>query len=340
MNKHHRKPKAVALFSNGLDSILAVKTAIEIGIEVVAVHFTTPCSNPPPRKEHIGDFKDPRTSCRTLGVELKHIYLENDYIEIIKRPEHGSGSVMNPCIDCKILFLKKAREFMEEIGADFLITGEVVGQRPMSQTKPILRRIEKQSGCEGMILRPLCGKLLPPTKAELEGLVDRQKLLNFSGRSRQPQINLAESYGLKDYPGSAGGCLLTDPEYGKRLSDLMEYKPDFNAHDLKLLKYGRHFRYSGIKIIVGRHERDNNFIESLFDREIETMLEAVDYNSPLTIVETLTDNDVIIAAARLTARYCDGKREPEVRVQATTAGRKETIVVTPIDDEELTPLRI
>jgi tRNA-uridine 2-sulfurtransferase len=199
--------KAISLISGGLDSTLATKVVMDLGVDVLAANFVSPfcqCS----RKD--GCRHEARFVSEQLNIPLRIVNATDDFLEMLKKPKHGYGSNMNPCIDCRILMLKKSKELMDEVGASFLITGEVLGQRPMSQRRDAMRTIEKEAGVTGLVLRPLSAKLLEPTIPEEKGWVDREKLLDISGRSRKPQMKMAEDFNIKDYPCPAGGCLLTD----------------------------------------------------------------------------------------------------------------------------------
>ncbi|MEW6170880.1 MAG: 7-cyano-7-deazaguanine synthase, partial [Candidatus Omnitrophota bacterium] len=242
--------KAVALLSGGLDSTLATKLMQEQGIYLLALNFKTPfclCDG----KSSKGCINHAKAVADNLGIDFKIINVTDDFLKILKKPKHGFGSCMNPCIDCRILKFRKAKEIMQEIGASFIITGEVLGQRPMSQHKKSLNLIDKESDLEGFVLRPLSAKLLPETIPEKNKWVCRDKLLSYNGRTRKPQIALAKKFNIKDYPCPAGGCLLTDPGFARRLKDLLKYdKLDLN--NIELLKVGRHFRLnSEAKLIVG-----------------------------------------------------------------------------------------
>ncbi|MCX6750308.1 MAG: hypothetical protein NTZ83_02540, partial [Candidatus Pacearchaeota archaeon] len=248
--------KAIGLLSGGLDSTLAVKLMMNQGIEVTALNFITPfctCTRKGCRHEASRIAKE-------FVIKIKVISVKEDYIEMVRNPKHGYGKNMNPCIDCRILMLKKAKEYMKEISASFLFTGEVLGQRPMSQRKNAMKIIEKEAGLEGLILRPLSARFLEPTIPEREGLVNRERMLNIRGRWRKPQMELAEEFGIEDYQCPAGGCRLTDPQFAKRVKEAFEHDED-GIQDMNLLKYGRHFRLpSGAKVIVGRNEEENSII--------------------------------------------------------------------------------
>lgn len=246
--------KAVALLSGGLDSRLAIRVIQEQGIDVFAANYVT-CFCTCTAK---GSCKsEARRACEELGVPLKVFSTTREFLEILKHPRHGYGRNMNPCVDCRILMFRKAKEYMEEIGASFLVTGEVLGQRPMSQRRDAMRLIDREAGVEGLVLRPLCAKHLSITTPEREGWVDREKLLAISGRSRKEQMRLAESYDMRDYPCAAGGCLLTNEGFANKVRDLLAHK-DADVNDVALLKVGRHFRLpGGGKAVVGKDQEQN-----------------------------------------------------------------------------------
>jgi tRNA U34 2-thiouridine synthase MnmA/TrmU len=241
---------------------------IHQGIAVIAVHFTSPFCNCTSKKA--GCKNQAVKVAREFGIPIRVIHKGMDYMKIVQNPPHGHGRGMNPCIDCRIYMLKKVKEMMAENEASFVVTGEVLGQRPMSQHRAAIRKIEKESGMEGLILRPLSAQHFPPTVPEQAGIVDRQKLLALSGRSRKPQIELAGRLGVKDYPCPAGGCLLTDRVIACRLKDLFAHVPDYRMEDLLLLKNGRHFRLSPVlKLILGRNKEENEMIQVLARSEME-----------------------------------------------------------------------
>jgi len=250
------KVKAIALMSGGLDSLLAAKVIAEQGVEVQGVCFVMSFAS-----RDINRFENRvRKTADNAGIPLKMVDISEEFIEILGKPEHGYGANMNPCIDCKILMLRRAKKMMEEESADLVVTGEVLGERPMSQRRDALNIIQKGSGLNGYLLRPLSAKILDETIPEQEGKIDRDKLYDFSGRGRTPQFELAKKFGITEYFTPAGGCLLTDPLFSKRLKDLMKNE-GLSAKNIKLLKQGRHFRIdSKTKVIVGRDEDDNEKI--------------------------------------------------------------------------------
>lgn len=250
------KIKAVALFSGGLDSILAIKIIQAQGIEVIGVNFKSPFFG----------LDKALVIAKDLNVNLEVIDITEELLKILKEPKHGFGKNMNPCIDCHALMFKKAGEYMTKIGAFFILSGEVLGERPMSQNRSSLSIIERESGFEGRILRPLSALLLPETIPEKEGLVERNKLLDISGRSRKRQIELAANMGIENYPSPAGGCKLTEPAFSKRLKDLFTQEK-YSLEEIELLKLGRHFRLGrDVKLVVGRNKNENEKIQKFFSR--------------------------------------------------------------------------
>ncbi|MCM8786782.1 MAG: hypothetical protein NC935_01870 [Candidatus Omnitrophica bacterium] len=303
--------KAIALLSGGLDSILATKLILEQGIKIEAINFFTifcTCS----RKN--ASCLASKSAADKLGIPLKVFEVSKEYLEIIKKPKHGYGSQMNACIDCRIFIFKKAKEYMKERDASFLITGEVLGERPFSQRKDALMIIEKEASLEGLILRPLSAKLLKPTIPEKKGWVAREKLLAIQGRCRRPQIQLARQFSINDYPCPAGGCLLTDPGFSKRLRDLMEHNPNFELNDVQLLKVGRHFRFSpNTKLIVGRNEQENQKLLSLAKPQ-DLCFYPKDLKGPVAIGRGEFSSDLIYIAASILARYCDSVDDKPIKI--------------------------
>jgi len=257
---HAVNRKAVALISGGLDSILAARVIMEQGFDIIGLYFSSAFS-----KSHGNEHTTHAAQVsKAIGIDLRIMDLGQDYIDLVRNPVHGYGKNANPCIDCKIFMLKKAREVMQELNSSFVITGEVLGQRPMSQRRDTLHIIERDANMRDMILRPLSAKLLAPTKAELDNTIDREKLLSISGRSRTVQLKLAERYGISGYSTPAGGCLLTDKNFSAKLRDLFEDKASIDPNDIKLLTVGRHYRIdAGVKIVIGRDNNENNVLMSL-----------------------------------------------------------------------------
>lgn len=321
--------KAIALLSGGLDSMLAVKLIQEQGIEVIGVCFTSPFFGPE-RAKHAAE---------ELGIQLHIVDLTEEIIPIVKEPKYGYGRNMNPCIDCHTLMVKKAGELMRKLGASFIITGEVLGERPKSQNPTALHIVARDSGLDGYLLRPLSAKLLPPTIPEEKGWVDRERLMGIKGRSRKPQMALAERHGLVDYPTPAGGCLLTDPGFSRRLRELLSENPIPEASDLSLLRYGRHFRSEeGARIVVARNRNENIPIMELA-RPGDYLIQVKDAPGPRTLVRgrEITEKSLEVAAA-LTVRYSrarESERSTAV-VSKMGEGSKQEITLERAKVQELT----
>jgi tRNA U34 2-thiouridine synthase MnmA/TrmU len=327
--------KAVALFSGGLDSILAVKLIREQRIEVRGVNFKTPFFG----------LDKTYAAIKNLDIDLEIIDITQELLEILRNPKHGFGKNMNPCIDCHALMFKKAGEYMTRIGASFILSGEVLGERPMSQNRNSLNIIERESGFEGRILRPLSALLLAETIPEKEGLVERNKLLNISGRSRKRQIELAAKMGIEDYPSPAGGCKLTEPAFSKRLRDLFT-QGVFSLEEIELLKLGRHFRLSrDIKLVVGRNKEENKQLLNFFQNE-DFLFEAKNLKGPVSLLKkgSRVNNELIDKSCRITARYCDRNEEENEEVDISYYSKSKELVrtmkVKPLIEDELEILRI
>ena len=337
--RHSSRPvKAVALYSGGLDSTLAILAVLRQGIEVKAVTFLNHFGCDISDKSSCS--KDPFSAAEKFGFEVKLCHLADKFIGIVKNPKFGHGRNMNPCVDCRILMLKEAGEFMAMTGAEFLITGEVLGQRPMSQRRDALDIIDREAGLRGLILRPLCAKLMKPTKMEESGTVNRDLLYDFSGRSRKPQMALAAEFGLTDYPAPAGGCLLTEPNYSFRLRELLDHEPDPSLEDLALLRLGRHFRVSrDCKIIVGRNRSENEALLSLAAGK-SVRLRVEDYASPVVLVQGRATEEIIRTAASLCARYSDARHLNEIDVKVTEGSRVFTLSVAPAGEDLIEQYKI
>jgi tRNA U34 2-thiouridine synthase MnmA/TrmU len=271
--------KAILLFSDGLDSLLAGLLLKKLRIEIIAVRFITPFfgwkykENPEPFYQKIKELS---------FEEGLIIDLTQEFLEVLKKPEYGYGDYANPCIDCKILMLRKAKELMQEKEADFIATGEVVGQRPMSQNKNTLELIEKKAVVKGILLRPLSAKLLSPTEPEKNGIVDRNQLLAIRGRKRTLQLELAKNWGIKEIPSPSGGCLLTDPQIGERVLKVLKERRTLNYETAQLLVLGRHFMEEGLWIVLGRNQEENQKIEKIAKNKFS--LFKLDVPSPTAVV--------------------------------------------------------
>ena len=292
----------LGLVSGGLDSLIACLLIKLQGIKVIGLNFKSPfcisenSSNASAYSLNLFNEK--------LGINVHTLSIEDTYLKMISNPKYGYGKNLNPCIDCRIYFLKKAKEFQEEIGADFIFTGEVLNQRPKSQHLKALKIVEKESDLEGKLLRPLSALLLEPTIYEKQGLIDRSKLLGIKGRSRKIQLDMAKKYNLfKEYYAS-GGCLLTDKHFVNRMRDYLRFNELLKIDDINILKYGRHFRYKQTKIIVGRNESENKILLNL-KKPDDFIMEAKDDVGPITIIQGPIDDEIVNYAAMLTLRYSD-----------------------------------
>ncbi len=303
MERQKSMPKScLVLFSGGLDSILACKVLQEQGLRVTALKFITPFFSYELRnKEKAEKYKEKVR--QNYGIDLEIIDITDDYLKMVTAPSHGYGRYLNPCIDCKIMMVKKALSLLEDFGASFVATGEVLGQRPMSQRRDTLRIIERDSGAEGILLRPLSARHLKETIPEQEGLVDRQKLPSITGRSRKEQMRLAKKYGIKDYPAPAGGCVLADPILSVRFKKIFSMWPDFTPKDCVVAQVGRHFLLPGGSwLIVGRNKSENETLSSLKEPS-DIVIKAQDRPGPICLLKRLKDGKDKEIAAAICARY-------------------------------------
>ena len=336
MTDQNKQTTALALYSGGLDSTLACRVVAAQGINVVAVKFVTPFFGYELLKiqdQYIQKIKE------TSGINVILRDLTVPYLELLKNPAHGYGKNFNPCIDCKIFLLSEAKKMMPEIGASFLVTGEVVGQRPMSQRRDTLRIIERESGCEGILVRPLCAKNLVPTQAEIDGLIDRQQLLDFSGRTRKPQMQLAEKYGITDYPSPAGGCILTDPILSLRIQEYYETKKKIIPEDILLMMVGRQFKFpSGAWLAVGRNQSENFKIADLRQPD-DWLLEPRDIPGPSAILRYSSEPEEVEMAASIVVRYSkkSAGENGHAVVIAEQNGTREIFDKHPLDDAVFEP---
>ena len=336
--------KAVALISGGLDSLLAARLMLEQGIHVEGINFYTGfCVEGHTHAIRKKDKKKPKRnnalwSAEQLGIKLHIVDIIEEYKDIVINPRHGYGANLNPCLDCKIFMVSKARQWMEDNGFDFIISGEVIGQRPMSQRKHLLPVVVRESGADDRLLRPLCAKNLAPTLPEREGWVDRDRLLDFHGRNRKPQMALAKQFGFEDYASPSGGCcFLTDANYAKKLADLWQarHEKKYELDDIMLLKVGRHIRPKpNYKLIVSREEGENKFLSGY--RKNFTHIETTSCGGPLTLIDGVTTEEDIETASRIVARFSQGKNEDSVTVKITHInGDEKTVNVLPMPPSEI-----
>ena len=330
-NSVSKKVSALGLCSGGLDSILAALVLRKQGIEVAWITFETPFFAP----------DKARRAARMIDIPLIVENITPVYLEMLKNPNCGYGKYMNPCLDCHALMFRQAGKAMQAQGFDFLFSGEVMGQRPMSQTKPSLRYVEKNSGFDGYILRPLSAKRLPETIPEKKGLVDREQLLDITGRSRKRQIQLAKEWGVESYPAPAGGCLLTDKGYTTRLKELFDRQQDYTETELNLLKHGRHFRLAnGAKLIVGRMQKDNENIQKLFNPQTDTLVKVRRFPGPLGLVPNRSDTATVSLAAAVCAGYSQAPNGQAVDVAVKGVKGVQTIRVLPVAPGDVKKLLI
>jgi len=320
--------KALALLSGGLDSTLTLKLALDLGVKVEAVNFVSPfclC-----RKGGCGAYD----VAKNFDVPLKTVNVGTEYLRVVRRPKFGYGKNMNPCIDCRIFMLKKAKQIARKTGASFILTGEVLNQRPMSQHREALYLIEREAGLEGGILRPLSARLLRETAAEQKGLIDRDRLLSIKGKSRKKQIELAEKLSVKDYACPSGGCLLTYREFAKKLRDLFGHKKRVSLKDMQMLKVGRHFRFGKNKIVVGRNENENKILGQMRAKN-DYCFEVQGCGSPITILQGPKAGKAVEKAAGLTAFYSDQKvGKVHVAFGKESLNRSLTVLVPGKEDVE------
>jgi tRNA-uridine 2-sulfurtransferase len=333
-----RKGRAFSLLSGGLDSLLATRLIMDQGIEVVALHFITPFFGYQKKGQ---EARYQERWERLYGIHARVIDVGDEYLRVLRNPRYGYGKNFNPCIDCKIFLFSRAKAMMEEEKMDFLISGEVLGQRPMSQRRDAMRIVERDSGTEGVLLRPLCAQLLKPTRPELEGLVGREKLLAITGRGRKPQMELAERMGVRHYPAPAGGCLLTDPELANRFRKYFRQSPLITVEEILLLQVGRHFRLSEERhLVVGRREEENQRLLDL-SREEDTLLRVRGIPGPLGLLRGLAFEEDLKLAASIVARYSRAKNQEKVEVQygKNREDFRGLLRVPPARDEQIPTLR-
>lgn len=332
-----RSVRAIALLSGGLDSTLAAAIVKHAGIEVVGLTVKYFVNADERRAEKIAQ------TARALRIELRTLDLSVEHLEVIKHPRHGYGCAVNPCIDCRIFMLQHAKRIMEEEGAQFVVTGEVLGQRPMSQHRGAMEVVARESGLDDRLLRPLSANLLPDSLPVREGWIKRETLFAISGRSRQEQVAIAAQLGITDYPQPAGGCILTDKAYGARLRDAFSHvgKDAMGIDEFVILRFGRQFRLSGsVKLFVGRNERENEMLGTLAGGRY--LLDPTEVMGPLALIEGEPSEDEIQLAAAITARYCDHVGGTPVSLRLSQGEEARVIEAIPLasDDPRLVSLRI
>ncbi len=323
--------KAIGLVSGGLDSLIALKLILDQGTDVTALYFTSP---------FFGKNKDKvKKIVEELGAKFKQVNISREFIDVVRNPEHGYGKNLNPCIDCKIFMLRKAKQIMKRMKADFVFTGEVLGQRPMSQNNNALKLIQKESGLGDYLLRPLSAKILPKTVPEQNKLINKNKLLDIQGRQRKRQLELAKKYKIKDYSTPAGGCLLTNEGYANKLKDLLDHDSDCSVEDIKILKIGRHFRLDDkTKVIIGRNEQDNDQLLQ-FKKNNDIVLEAKDAVGPVSLLRGAFSKRSLRLASMMTARYSDDINK-KVKIAYSFGKNKRKITVPKINKKQLEKYRI
>jgi tRNA-uridine 2-sulfurtransferase len=332
------KTRALSLLSGGLDSLLATRLVMSQGIEVVGLHFITPFFGYE-KKGQERAYTDRMSA--DYGIEARVIDVGEEYFQILRHPRYGYGKNFNPCVDCKIFLFSKAKAMLEEEKADFLVTGEVIGQRPMSQRRDTLRIVERDSGTDGLLLRPLCAKNLKPTRPEDLGMVDRDKLLGLSGRGRKPQIRLAQEFGIKDYPAPAGGCVLTDPILARRIRSFFDRHPTVRVNEVLRLQVGRHFllRDEGW-LVLGRDQEENDKLEGLWEEE-DQFLKITGIPGPLGLLRGRGNPEQIEQAGAVLAHYSKAKKEDQTEVIYGPRSNHLpfSLTVQPAREEQIAPLR-
>ena len=316
--------KALALFSGGLDSTLAMKLIIDQGIEVTAININTGFGSTKDRREHMENM------CRQVGAKLRIVDIQDEYLQdVLFDPKYGYGKHFNPCIDCHAKMFEVAKRMMKDEGASFLISGEVMGQRPMSQNKEALQTVLDESNCDGLLLRPLSAKRLKPTIPEIEGWVDRERLEGIFGRNRERQLQMAKEFGLKDFESPGGGCLLTDENFAVKMWDYIKYDT-FERADIPVMKYGRHLRLQdGAKLVVGRNKEENEPLQNI-DNPKYIHIKTVGIPGPHSLLRKNASQADKELAAKIILTYT--KALPNEEYALDFEG--ETIFATPFESRD------
>jgi tRNA-uridine 2-sulfurtransferase len=339
-----KQRRAIALISGGLDSMLAAKTIMEQSIHVEGINFFTGfCVEGHTHAiRETANAKPKRNNslwvAEQLGIKLHIVDVIEEYKNVLINPKHGYGAHMNPCLDCKVFMVNKAKQWLLENGFDFIITGEVIGQRPMSQRKATMPIVAKESGADDLLVRPLCAKNLPPTLPEREGWIDREKLHAISGRSRKPQMEMAAQFGFEDYAQPAGGCcFLTDKNYSAKLVDLWQAQgnKNYELDDVMLLKVGRHIRpAANFKLIIAREEGEGRFLQG-YKKDFISMY-CASHPGPLVLIDGLPSAEDLYLAAGITARYGQGRNAEQVEIHITSKdGSERSIQVKPLNKKDM-----
>jgi tRNA U34 2-thiouridine synthase MnmA/TrmU len=322
--------RVFSVFSGGLDSMLASELIRVQGLDVLALFFETPFFTSQRAKK----------SANAMNLPFRSVDITARHLEIVKRPRHGYGGNMNPCIDCHSLMFRIAGEMLEQEGADFVVSGEVLGQRPMSQNKKALSLIAIESGLNGLLLRPLSARLLSPTLPEKRGWVNRDLLMDFQGRSRKPQMELARKMNIHKYPTPAGGCLLTDKLFSRRLRDLLDKKKEARVREIEALKLGRHFRLTeDVKLVVGRNRAENEALHGLSDKT-DLLFTSVSVPGPTALILGDATHDVKRLAAAITASYSDTEGRDKIDIGVTRQGKTEIVGIDVQDKQRYKTLMI
>ncbi len=332
---------ALGLLSGGLDSHIAVKLMLKLGYRVIVLNFMSPFCNC--TKKSDGCKSAAHMIAKECDVEIKTVFMGDEYLTMLRAPKHGYGSGMNPCVDCRILMFTQTKKVMDDLGAKFIFTGEVLSQRPMSQMRDKMLKIEKEAGLEGLIVRPLSASILPPTIPEEKGWIDRKEMLAISGRSRKPQIKIGRELGIKEEMlCSSGGCLLTDMTFAAKMKDLFSHTDTTKVKEARLLRMGRHFRINDdCKVIVGRNEAENEKLSKMAV-ESDTVINVINYPGPFVILSGKPENGANEIAARITARYASAPKDAEVELEFTKVGLKAStkLTVLPLPEEQIETMRI
>jgi tRNA U34 2-thiouridine synthase MnmA/TrmU len=341
----NEKIKVLGLLSGGLDSHIATKLMVKLGYDVTVMNFMSPFCNC--TKKSDGCKSAAHKIASESGVEIKTAFMGDEYLEIVRNPKYGYGSGVNPCLDCRIMMFTQAKKMMEKIGAKFIFTGEVLSQRPMSQMPSRLEKIEKETGLQGLIVRPLSAAMMEPTIPEKEGWINRDDMLAISGKSRKPQISVGRDMGIpEENLCSSGGCLLTDPHFSSKMRDLIRHTEKTDVKEARRLQVGRHFRLDdGAKVIVGRDKADNIKLENLV-REDDTVIQILNFMGPYVVLSGKPSNGAavssVMTAARIAARYASAPEGAEVEVECTNIATKEheLLKVLPFSDDVIKKMRV